>query len=97
SAVRVPYEDDGTILRRNHELGRGDVVAQRLGRVLNDADVIAIPLEDPVNGGPTGSVHEPAVNQHDAYRMIRFHDIAWSNGHAWWRAETSGRTIIPLI
>ncbi len=46
-------------------LGDGNVVGQGGGRVLDDADLVAVPLQDLVDAFPSRTVDETAVDEDD--------------------------------
>src|SRR5262245_33834923 len=60
-------EDDRLGLAREHAPGRRYVVCERGGRVLHDADCVAVFLEELVDLLPARSVHEAAVYQDNRY------------------------------
>ncbi|MNY48332.1 hypothetical protein D3C86_1836600 [compost metagenome] len=60
----MPHEDDGPLLRVQHGLRGGHVSGERDRRVLHDADVVALGLEQLVDGLPAPAVDKAAVDQH---------------------------------
>ena len=64
-AVGVADENDRLALRVDDALGRGHVAFERQRRILDDADVVAVLLQDVVDALPAGAVHETAVNEND--------------------------------
>ncbi len=69
--IRMAHQDYGAGLRRKNSLRDGDVVTQRYRWILDDADLVAVFLQDVVDALPTGTVHESAVNQHDGNGLCR--------------------------
>src|SRR5208337_4758919 len=65
AAVRMSHENNGAFLLGDYAFGRGHVVGQRGGRILHDADAIAVLLEDLVDAFPARSIDESAVNQNN--------------------------------
>src|SRR6185436_6978643 len=65
AAVRVTDQDRRTYLLIEDQIGRGHVALQRNGRILDDADVETVLLEDVVEASPARAVNEGAVNQND--------------------------------
>ena len=65
AAVRVTDQDRRTYLLIEDQIGRGHVALQRNGRILDDADVETVLLEDVVEASPARAVDEGAVNQND--------------------------------
>src|SRR6267378_3014068 len=60
-------------MRRQNALGYGDIIRERYCRILNDADVVAVLLEDFVDFFPTGAIHEAAVDEnYGLYRGFRY-------------------------
>src|SRR5208337_2937462 len=50
-----------------------NVICERYCWILDDADVVAVPLEDFVNVSPTRAIHEATVDENDClYSRIRF-------------------------
>src|SRR6185312_4149449 len=65
AAVRVTDQDRRTYLLIEDQIGRGHVALQRNGRILDDADVETVLLEDVVEASPARAVDEGTVNQND--------------------------------
>jgi hypothetical protein len=65
AAVRVTHEDHWARLRRDHTLGDGDIVVERDRWMLDDADAVPMLPQAVVHALPTGTVHEPTVDEHD--------------------------------
>src|SRR5213076_2769535 len=64
STVGVANENHRTAMRRQNALGYGNIIRERYCRILNDADVVAVLLEDFVDFFPPGAIHEAAVDKH---------------------------------
>ena len=58
-------QDDWPVLRVDDLSGGLRVALERQSRVLDDADVVAVLLEQVVDGLPAGTVHKPAVDEND--------------------------------
>ena len=56
-------EDDRLVLRVDDALGRGGVALERQRRVLDDADAVAVLLQEAVNLLPTGAVDETSMDE----------------------------------
>ena len=61
----MTHEDHRAGLCRDQTLGDADVVIERDRRILDDADAVSMLLQDLVDALPTGTVHEPTVDEHD--------------------------------
>jgi hypothetical protein len=68
SAVGVANENYGLALRVDDTPCRVGVACQRDGRILYDADAVAILGQLVVNASPAGAVYETAVNENDGAR-----------------------------
>ena len=68
AAVGVADQNDRPLRLRYHELGRGHVVGQGRRRVLHDADVETVLLQDVVDAFPTCAVNKAAVHENDGSR-----------------------------
>jgi len=73
TAIGVSHQDHRTVLLREDELRRRDVVSQRRGRVLYDADAVPIIVQDLVDARPARAIHESAVNENDV-ELLRHDD-----------------------
>ena len=58
-------EDDRLVLRVDDVLGRGGVAFERQRRVLDDADAVAVLLQQAVDVLPAGAVDETSVDEND--------------------------------
>ena len=65
SSVGVANQDDWSVLRVNDAPGGLDVVGQRRCRVLDDADVVAVPRQDIVYILPAGAIDEASVDKNN--------------------------------
>jgi hypothetical protein len=61
-------EDDRLVLRVDDALGRGGVALERQRRVLDDADAVAVLLQQAVDLLPAGAVDETPVDENDRAR-----------------------------
>ena len=61
-------KDDRAFRLRDDEPGRGDVVGKRYRRVLHDAHVVAVLLQELVDALPAGAVDKTAMDEHDGGR-----------------------------
>jgi hypothetical protein len=61
-------QHDGPLCASDNEARSGHIVSQRRRWVLNDADVVAVLLENVVDALPTGAVNKAAVYEDDADR-----------------------------
>jgi hypothetical protein len=52
----------------DHTIRRGDVALERKRRILDDADVVAILLQEAVDRLPSRAIHETAVNKNHGSR-----------------------------
>src|SRR6185503_17374601 len=69
----MAHENDVAIAFREGTPGHLDVIRERDGWVLNDADVVAVFSKELVNRFPTGTIHEAAVDENDIFHSrIRF-------------------------
>ncbi len=73
-------QNGGPILRSKHSPGHGNVVFQRNGGILDDADVKAILRQNVVNALPTRAIHEAAMHKNDICRSVFCHS---PNGCKW--------------
>src|SRR5205085_8544576 len=74
---RVVYVNCGAVVRRDGKPGGRHVVGERQSRVLDDADVVAIPFQDLVDTLPPGAVHEAAVYENDTQCLVSGHEISF--------------------
>ena len=58
-------KNDRAILLGNRALGDGDIIGQRGGRVLDDADVVTVLFQDVIDTLPAGTIDETAVDKDD--------------------------------
>jgi len=65
TAVRMADQNHRTVLRGQRAFRDRDVIRQRIGRILNDRDGLAVLLEQVIDALPTGAVHEPPVHEND--------------------------------
>src|ERR1700686_1298359 len=65
SPVGMANENCRSVLHCKSSLGNCYVVLQRYRRILDDADVIAVLLQDFVNAFPACAVNKTTVNQND--------------------------------
>jgi hypothetical protein len=63
AAIGMADEKNGLGLLVEDGAGRGYVARQRFGRILDDADIVAILLQALVDPFPAGSVDEPSVDE----------------------------------
>src|SRR5438552_3877467 len=61
----MPDQDDGARLGGDYQLGRVHISRQRNGRILHDADVEAVLLQDVIDTPPAGAVHEASMDEND--------------------------------
>jgi hypothetical protein len=61
----VANENDVSVSRGDRALGDRNVVGKRGGRVLDDADLVAVLRQDLVDAFPSGTVNEPAMDKDD--------------------------------
>ncbi len=76
----MSHEDSATALRRQNPLGHRNIIRERYCWILNNADGIAVSLEDFINFFPAGAVHEATVDKNYClYSRIRFgiHNISF--------------------
>jgi hypothetical protein len=59
----MAHKNDGAILLVNRALGDGDIIGKRGGRVLYDADVVAVLFQDVVDTLPAGAMGSSGVIQ----------------------------------
>ena len=69
SAIRVANENRRPVLRSKNALGSRHIVLQRYRRVLDDADVVTVLLQDLVDALPAGAVHKATVDQNDVHTL----------------------------
>ncbi len=73
SSVGVADEHHRAALRMNDEFGGGDIAGQRDRGILDDADTVAVLLQELIDALPTGTIHETPVDKNDTYfRRIRY-------------------------
>src|SRR5436305_3127190 len=88
-AVGVADEDDRPVLGIDDALGRFHVTIERKRRILHDADVETVLLQDVVDALPAGAVDETPVNE-DYVR--RCHRALLSR--QWWSDPTPARSAV---
>src|SRR5207245_9460445 len=96
SPVGMANENCRSVLRCKNSLGNCYVVLQRYRRILDDADAVAVSLQDLVDALPASAVHKATVDENDVLHGSihpSFHE-AMDNGGTplgpWNRAETIG-------
>jgi len=76
----------GPLWASQNALRGRNVVCERSRRVLNDAHVVPVFLQDLVDVLPTGAIYEAAVDKHDGgfgiLRCVRSQDARNSGGEA---------------
>src|SRR5713101_5153467 len=65
SPVGMADENCRSVLRCKNSLGNRYVVPQRYRRILDDADAVAVSLQDLVDALPASAVHEATVDEND--------------------------------
>src|SRR6266403_1286039 len=65
SPVGMANENRRSVLRCKNSLGNCYVVLQRYRRILDDADLIAVPLQDFVDALPAGAIHKATMDEND--------------------------------
>src|SRR5439155_1116572 len=65
SAVRMTNENHLTAVRCQNTFGHGNIIRERYRWVLDDADGVAVSLEDFMDIFPTRAIHEASVNKND--------------------------------
>ncbi len=73
-SVGVADENHGPVLRSEDELRSRNVVGQRESRVLDDADGVAVLLQNSVNALPSCAIHEATVDENDVHELLRHDD-----------------------
>jgi hypothetical protein len=61
----VPDQDHGARLGINDQLGSADISRERDRRILHDADVKAVLLQDVIDTPPAGAVYEASMDEND--------------------------------
>src|SRR2546422_884873 len=61
-SIGVADENCRSVLRCKNSLGNRNVVVQRYRRVLDDADIVAVPLQNLVDALPASAVHKATVD-----------------------------------
>ncbi len=79
TAVRVADKNRGAVLLRQHASRDRDVVGQRRRRILDDAHVMAVLLQDRVDRLPSRAVHKTAMNENDVDRVCAVHLVFLSS------------------
>src|ERR1700687_3783286 len=88
SPVGMADENRRSVLRCKNSLGNCYVVLQRYCRILDDADAVAVSLQDLVDALPASAVHKATVDENDVLHgsippsLMRY----TSSGLAWDRA-----------
>ena len=62
SPVGMANEDCRSVLRCKNSLGNRDIVLQRYRRVLDDAHLIAVPLQDLVDALPASAIDKATMD-----------------------------------
>src|SRR6266850_329343 len=65
SPVGMANENCRSVLRCKSSLGNRNVVFQRYRRILNDADLVAVSLQDFVDALPAGAVHKATMDENN--------------------------------
>src|SRR6202008_4542690 len=65
SPVRMANENCRSILRCKSSLGNCYVVLQRYCRILDDAHIVAVSLQDLIDALPASAIHKATVDQND--------------------------------
>src|SRR5580658_5417424 len=66
----MPHENYRAVVFGDDALGRGHIVGECSGRILHDADAIAIFPQDPVDVFPAGTIDESAMYQSNRSRSL---------------------------
>src|SRR5689334_20945712 len=74
AAIGVSHENRGIVLSVEDEPRRRHVIGQRGGRILDDADAVAISRENSVDTLPTRTVYETTVNENYVNGLVPRHD-----------------------
>ncbi len=65
AAIGVTDKNDRAILLGNRALGDGDIIGQRGGRILDDADVVTVLFQNVIDTLPAGTIDETTVDKDD--------------------------------
>src|SRR6202171_4390790 len=65
SPVGMANENCRSILRCKNSLGNCYVVLQRYRRILDDADAVAVSLQDLVDALPASAIHKATMDEND--------------------------------
>src|ERR1700746_216949 len=65
SPIGMANENCRSVLRCKNSLGNCYVVLQRYCRILDDADAVAVSLQDIVDALPASAVHKATVDEND--------------------------------
>src|ERR1700740_1713302 len=89
SPVGMANENCKSVLRCKNSLGNCYVVLQRYCRILDDADAVAVSLQDLVDALPASAIHKATMDENDV-----LHDsIPPSVDDAAYIGETRFRTV----
>src|SRR4029077_6652469 len=90
SPVGMANENCRSILRCKSSLGNGSVVLQRYCRILDDADAIAVLLQDLVDPLPASAVNKATMDENDVLHGSKppsFNDSVYIGGDALWPGQ----------
>src|SRR5713101_3860648 len=65
SPVGMANENCRSVLRCKNSFGNRDIVFQRYRRVLDDAHLVAVPLQDLVDALPASAIHKATMDEND--------------------------------
>src|SRR5260370_21390531 len=78
-------ENCRSVLRSKNSLGNRYVVLQRYCRILDDADAVAVSLQDLVDALPASAIHKATMDENDVLHGSippSFYDSAYIGGPA---------------
>src|SRR5437660_1473131 len=81
STVGVADKNRRRVLGRKSALGNRDIILQRYRRILNDADIVTVVLQNPVYALPARTIHKTTVNQDNVLHTSSSHCLESYNNY----------------
>src|SRR5258705_10851083 len=100
SPVGMANENCRSVLRCKSSLGNCYVVLQRYRRILDDADAVAVSLQDLVDALPASAIHKATMDENDVLHGSippSFDDAAYIGGTPFSTAERAPRGWAPSV
>src|SRR5258705_13591987 len=100
SPVGMANENCRSVLGCKNSLGHCYVVLQRYGRILDDADSIAVSLQDLVDALPASAIHKATMDENDVLHGSippSFDDAAYIGGTPFRAAQRALRVLSEFV